>query len=94
MAGEKTAVLAINAAALAANITIDVATALAPDGKGHKSAHAMDVWSGESLGTVTTISREVPPHGNIFVTLSNPTAVGGSSAAADAEGGALASSSV
>ena len=94
MAGEKTAVVAINAAALAANITIDVATALAPDGKGHKSAHAMDVWSGESLGTVTTISREVPPHGNIFLTLSNPTAVGGSSAAADAEGGALASSSV
>lgn len=72
MAANSTAVLAINGAALAANITVDVASVLAPDGEGHNSADAVDVWSGNSLGTVTTVSEIVPPHGNIFLILSSP----------------------
>lgn len=72
MADSRTAVLAINGAALAANITVDVASVLAPDGEGHNSADAVDVWSGKSLGTVTRVSGMVPPHGNIFLVLSEP----------------------
>jgi hypothetical protein len=70
----KTAVLAINGAALPANISIDIATVMAPDGGGHNSADAVDVWSGKSVGVgLTTVIEEVPPHGNIFLVLSNPT---------------------
>ena len=43
MAANKTAVLIINGAALSSNITIDVASVLAPDGEGRNSADAVDV---------------------------------------------------
>jgi hypothetical protein len=75
MAGGKTAVLAINAAALPNTITIDVGMVLAPDaslasGVGVATeATATDVWTGQSLGEVTNVSRVVPPHGNIFIVL-------------------------
>ena len=65
----QTAVLAINGAALPHNITIDVASMLVPDGLGATDAVATDVWSGQSLGKVTRVSRLVPPHGNIFLVL-------------------------
>lgn len=75
MADGKTAALAINGAALPANISIDIAAVMAPDGDGHNSANAVDVWSGKSIGVgLTTVSKEVPPHGNIFLVLSEPTA--------------------
>lgn len=73
MAGGKTAVLAINGAALPHTITINVSQVLAPDahpGEGAEAeAYAADVWSGESLGRVATVSRVVRPHSNIFITL-------------------------
>ena len=72
MAANKTAVLIINGAAISSNITIDVASVLAPDGEGHNSADAVDVWTGNSLGTVTAVSEVVPPHGNVFLVLSSP----------------------
>jgi len=65
----QTAVLAINGAALPHNITIDVASMVAPDGLSATDAVATDVWSGQSLGKVTHVSRLVPPHGNIFLVL-------------------------
>ena len=50
-----------------------VAAALAPDAAAGfavgKEAEITDIWSGKSLGKVTSLTREVPPHGNIFVTL-------------------------
>lgn len=78
LTGGRTAVLAINGAALPARVTIDVAAALARDGHNYTAADALDVWDGSDLGTVRSISASVPPHGNIFVILSNPSVnVGG-----------------
>lgn len=76
MADGKTAVLAINAAALPAQISIDIASVMAPDGEdGYNSADVVDVWTGKSVGVgMTALSREVPPHGNIFLVLSHPKA--------------------
>ena len=72
MAG-KTAVLAINGAALPHTITINVSQVLsadAPPGQGAPTeASVVDVWTGESLGKVASVSRVVRPHGNIFITL-------------------------
>jgi hypothetical protein len=79
MAGGRTAVLAINGAALPAHITIDVAAVLAPDGSHHTAADALDVWNSSDLGTVTSISATVPSHGNIFVILSKPSTTSESS---------------
>ena len=36
------------------------------------AAHATDVWSGKELGAVSVVTRTVPAHGNIFLTLSPP----------------------
>ena len=74
MAGNKTAVLAINGAALAAPIRILVKDVLAPDGNGHTKATATDVWSGKVVGEpkkTATMTVTVPPHGNIFLILSD-----------------------
>lgn len=72
MVDGKTAVLAINGAALPANITIDVKAMLAADGAGHTSADATEVWSGKDMGSVESVSEVVPPHGNIFLILDKP----------------------
>ena len=73
----QTAVLAINGAALPQRITLNVSEVLAPDAPRGQlaegaAAHATDVWSGKELGTVSTVTRTVPAHGNIFLTLSPP----------------------
>jgi len=69
----KTAVLAINGAALPAQISFEVSEVLAPDGQGHSSAEAVEVWSGKARGRLTKVDSEtVPPHGSIFLILSAP----------------------
>jgi len=72
--GGRTAVLAINAAALPHTLTINVSDVLGVEAAagGHDTpaeAQAVDVWTGESLGSVSQITRVVRPHSNIFVTL-------------------------
>lgn len=83
MPGGKTAVLAINGGGLEQEITIDVATMLAPDyphtiagtvaagaaGAAPTEAKAIDIWTGKTLGNVSKVTRKVPPHGNIFIRL-------------------------
>ena len=73
MPGGKTAVLAINSAALPHNLTIDVAHVLKADADAGLAVPAnatiTDIWSGKALGTAGSYTREVPPHGNIFITL-------------------------
>eukprot|EP00729_Bicosta_minor_P000100 gene100-10827_t len=61
MPGGKTAVLAINGGGLEQEITIDVATMLAPD--------YLHTIAGKTLGNVSKVTRKVPPHGNIFIRL-------------------------
>jgi len=72
----KTAVLAINGAALPHEITIDVAAMLAPDYQRSAGttdtpmgATITDIWTGQSLGKHSNITRNVKPHSNIFVML-------------------------
>lgn len=73
MPNGRTAVLAINGAALPQEITIDVAEVLKPDRDagfaGAAAVSATDIWTGTSLGEVTHITRQVAPHGNIFIAL-------------------------
>ena len=71
----QTAVLAINGAALPQVITLNVSEVLALDARPPvegAAAHATDVWSGKELGAVSAVTRTVPAHGNIFLTLSPP----------------------
>ena len=79
IAGGKTAVLAINSAALPHTITINVSEVMIPpsnktlfpnwNAAAVMKANAVDVWSGKSLGKVRSITRVVRPHSNIFITL-------------------------
>lgn len=73
MASGKTAVLAINGAALPHTITINVSQVLSPDAtpgeEAATEASAVDIWTGEALGKVSSVTRVVRPHGNIFITL-------------------------
>ena len=72
-ANGKTAVLAINSAALPHTITINVSEMFIPNSSHADSAteaFAVDIWSGAFLGKVKSISRVVRPHSNLFVTLS------------------------
>ena len=74
MPNGKTAVLAINAAGLPHDITIDFAEILAHErGSDHpiagEEATATDVWTGKIYGKLANLTRTVPPHGNIFITL-------------------------
>ena len=80
MAGGKTAVLAINGAALPHTITINVSQVLrseaaaAGQSEAAAQARAVDVWTGEALGVVDHVTRLVRPHGNVFITLDPGTA--------------------
>ena len=77
MPNGKTAVLAINGAAIAHSITIDVATVLAPDRAGAGltedgkpvEATATDIWTGKALGKVSNVTRVVASHLNVFISL-------------------------
>jgi len=74
VAGGKTAVLAINGAALPHTLTINVSHVLRPEAEAvgqhvAPKAKAVDVWTGEALGAVEHVTRLVRPHGNIFITL-------------------------
>ena len=70
----KTAVLAINGAMLPHNITIDFGNVLAPDFNEGTLSHrqkftATDVWTGGVDRSVTSVTKEVRPHSNIFLVL-------------------------
>lgn len=71
LSGGRTAVLAINAAAIAHDITVDYAEVLAEDpGAGGLQQTATDVWTGAKLNAnSTSITLTVAPHGNAFLVL-------------------------
>jgi len=71
MPNGKTAVLAINGAALPHDITIDFAEVLAHEGMylDENEATATDIWTGKKYGKRSNLTKTVPAHGNIFITL-------------------------